>query len=87
MSKRSKKEKAKVPNVVEKVKAKMQSMVKSRAWLNMYDCLYVHVKIIRERVEAGVPGFTKVPKLSKDMSLEQLQELYDEIHTDKYGHL
>jgi len=53
----------------------------------MYDCLYVHVKIIEERVAAGTPGFTKVPKLDKSMSMEQLQTLYDEIHTDKYGHL
>lgn len=64
----------------EKVAKNMTQMIKSKEWLQLYSTLQTHVEALR--VQYG-----KSPRLSKKMSMEQLQKLYTDIHADKWGHL
>lgn len=64
----------------EKVVKKMDQMVKSKEWLQLYGTLQTHVEALKEK-------YGKSPRLSKKMNMEQLRKLYTDIHADKWGHL
>ena len=63
-----------------KVRKKMESMVKTKEFLHLYQTLVVHADALQELY--GVR-----PKLHKRMSLDELKRLYTEIHEGKYGKL
>jgi len=63
-----------------KLAGKVQKMVKTKRYYNLYTTLQTHVEALQEIYRSS-------PALSQDMSLEELTQLYTDIHNGKYGKL